>query len=79
MVLKTKISSIRIAIFALCFVPFALSGQCPFCKPAILEGQTVYEGDQLRILIDHAPIVPGHLLVIPKRHLAKAHEMSREE
>lgn len=56
-----------------------LESQCPFCTPRILDAQTVLETENMRVLIDYAPCVKGHLLVIPKRHIVKAHEMTKDE
>lgn len=52
---------------------------CPFCNQKVIENQTVFEGDLLRVFVDHAPNVKGHLLVIPKRHVAKAHDLFPKE
>lgn len=52
---------------------------CPFCNPKVLKSQVVFETNSLRVLVDYAPVLKGHLLVIPKRHIVKAHEMIKEE
>lgn len=57
----------------------AHSSTCPFCNPQIIDNQEVFETKSLRILVDYAPRIRGHLLVIPKRHVVKAHELSKEE
>lgn len=67
------------SILAIFFCHFITAEECPFCKPSVLEDQTAFEGTFLRVLVDHAPVSPGHLLLIPKRHIGKAHEMSKEE
>jgi histidine triad (HIT) family protein len=51
---------------------------CVFCKEEI-KNQTVLQCEHFNVLVDYEPRVKGHLLVIPKRHLAKAHELSKEE
>ncbi len=56
-----------------------IAKDCIFCNLEIVESQSVFEGEYLRILVDYAPRVKGHLLIFPKRHIVKAHEMSREE
>lgn len=58
---------------------FADSAICVFCNPRILETQSVFESEHFRVLVDYEPLVKGHLLVIPKRHMVKAHEMLSEE
>jgi diadenosine tetraphosphate (Ap4A) HIT family hydrolase len=52
---------------------------CAFCRQSVVESQCIYENEELRIFADYAPRVKGHLLIVPKRHVAKAHELFREE
>lgn len=52
---------------------------CAFCRQEIIEKQAVFQSNYFSVLVDYAPRVKGHLLVIPQRHLAKAHELSKEE
>lgn len=52
---------------------------CPFCDPAVIENQIVYEDAFFRVLVDHAPRIAGHLLAVPKRHVVMAQEMTQEE
>lgn len=52
---------------------------CPFCNAGVIDKQLVFENQHLMVLHDNAPIIKGHLLIIPKRHVAKAHELSPEE
>jgi histidine triad (HIT) family protein len=68
--------------FLFCFILFAAAlhaKPCAFCNSEIVKNQSVLETEYFNILLDYEPRVPGHLLVIPKRHLAKAQELSREE
>ena len=75
--------------FAACFlililcsflsVSFAETPSCPFCNPGIIEKQNVFEDQYFRVLTDSAPVIKGHLLVVPKRHITKAHELLSEE
>lgn len=55
-----------------------LATDCPFCNQEI-EKQTILETQSLRLIADYAPRVRGHLLIIPKRHVVKAHELLKEE
>jgi diadenosine tetraphosphate (Ap4A) HIT family hydrolase len=57
----------------------AVAMPCAFCKQGIMENQSVFEGEYLSVIMDYAPRLRGHLLVIPKRHLVRAHELSKEE
>jgi histidine triad (HIT) family protein len=52
---------------------------CIFCTSEIIENQSVLECQFFNVLLDYMPRAPGHLLVIPKRHVVKAHELSKDE
>lgn len=45
-------------------------GDCIFCK--IVKGELpsskVYENDKVVVILDINPVMPGHVLVIPKEH-----------
>ena len=60
-------------------LPIAAFAGCSFCDPKVITNQSVYENELFYVLVDYAPVVNGHLLVIPKRHIMKAHEMTKEE
>lgn len=42
------------------------SPTCPFCHPEDI----LFENDLAYSLLDKSPVNPGHLLIIPKRHIA---------
>src|ERR1700758_3244505 len=42
---------------------------CSFCNPGELAC-TLYETPHFLLAADHAPLVEGHLLIIPKQHYA---------
>jgi histidine triad (HIT) family protein len=67
-----------VCLFALCMPCFIFAG-CPFCDPKVVEAQSIYENESLYVFVDYAPVVKGHLLITPKRHMMKAHEMTQEE
>ena len=53
-------------------------GLCPFCNSS--PKQTIlFENTVCRALFDQFPVSPGHLLVIPKRHVASYFELAFEE
>ena len=58
---------------------FSGAGQCPFCREEVHKTQQVFETAYFRVILDYAPIVRGHLLVVPKRHVMKADELVKEE
>ncbi|MEI7620117.1 MAG: HIT family protein [Candidatus Falkowbacteria bacterium] len=53
---------------------------CIFCK--IINGDipkfTVYEDDDSIAFLDVSPVNPGHVLVLPKKHVANFEEVSEE-
>jgi diadenosine tetraphosphate (Ap4A) HIT family hydrolase len=52
---------------------------CAFCDGAVLERQTFYEDDLVLALYTHKPILPGHCLVISKRHVERFELLTDEE
>lgn len=46
-------------------------GYCAFCDQTVLNDQKFYEDDLVIALYTHKPIVPGHCLVISKRHVER--------
>lgn len=54
--------------------PFSRSSfndYCAFCDPTVLKNQTFYEDDLVLALYTHKPILPGHCLIISKRHVER--------
>jgi diadenosine tetraphosphate (Ap4A) HIT family hydrolase len=49
---------------------------CIFCKIANkeIEGEIVYEDDQILCFHDLAPQAPAHVLIIPKKHIGSLDE-----
>ncbi|MBN1116204.1 MAG: HIT family protein [Bacteroidales bacterium] len=43
---------------------------CPFCNPAVLKS-TFAESENFRAVYNLAPVLPGHILIVPKKHLSK--------
>ena len=41
---------------------------CPFCEPGIIN-MSFYETSQFMAIYNIAPILPGHTLVIPRKHI----------
>jgi len=44
---------------------------CAFCNTTILDHQKFYEDELVIALYSHKPILPGHCLIIPKRHILR--------
>lgn len=53
------------------------SGTCPFCVPEQLS-TVLAETEHFRVVADHAPLVSGHTLVMPRAHLACYGEVPAE-
>jgi len=51
---------------------------CPFCT---LQSNQIllYENDFCRAIFDNFPVSPGHLLIVPKKHIASYFDLSSEE
>lgn len=58
-----------------------MSNDCLFCKIAAGEipATKVYEDDQVVAFEDIHPVAPVHILVIPRKHLASANDLSAED
>ncbi len=52
--------------------------ECPFCDPAI-QSSTYAETDRFRAIYNLAPLVDGHSLVIPQRHVTCLEDLSAKE
>lgn len=55
------------------------SDYCAFCDPAVLEAQCFYSDDLVLALYTHKPILPGHCLIIPRRHAERFEMLTDEE
>ncbi|MDR3567222.1 MAG: HIT family protein [Syntrophobacteraceae bacterium] len=53
------------------------AGQCPFCHPD--HSRVFYEGNLVIGLWDSFPVSDGHVLLIPRRHVADWFEATPEE
>jgi diadenosine tetraphosphate (Ap4A) HIT family hydrolase len=53
---------------------------CPFCDAQIKERQGIlHEGEEVFVMLSNPRKVPGHLLVIPKRHVEKLADLAESE
>ena len=54
---------------------------CIFCE--IVAGRvktsSVYEDDRTLAFLDHAPLMPGHVLVVPKTHYPALEDLPHDE
>ncbi len=52
------------------------NGSCPFCK---LDVRVLKENKLAQAFLSNPRKVPGHFLVIPKRHIEKPWELTKDE
>lgn len=52
---------------------------CPFCEDPEVRGRTIIENDLAFAFPTNIPIVPGHVLISPKRHIQYFEEATVEE
>lgn len=53
--------------------------ECLFCKLKNDKDWIIYGDDYFYSILDKTPVSPGHLLVIPKRHVISLFDLSEEE
>ncbi len=53
--------------------------ECPFCDPAILQKQCFFDRGRFLALYSIKPFLPGHSLVVPKRHITSLNDASTDE
>jgi len=53
--------------------------RCVFCDDAEVHSRIIVENEYARAFPSNKPIVPGHVLIVPKRHAALVGDLSREE
>lgn len=51
-------------------------GNCPFCNP---DECVLKENEHAQIMLSNPRKVPGHFLVIPKRHVEKPWDLTNDE
>ena len=53
---------------------------CPFCEYVLSKKEKmIQEGKNVFVILSDPRLMPGHLLVIPKRHVVKLSELNFEE
>ncbi len=80
--LKAIIVCIMVGTYFFFIKPFSQSSfndYCAFCDPTILNDQKFYEDDLVLALYTHKPILPGHCLVISKRHVERFEMLTDNE
>lgn len=52
---------------------------CAFCDKKIIKLQLYFETKNEYVLYNNIPILPGHSLVVPKRHASSIQELNSDE
>lgn len=52
---------------------------CPFCNINSEKTRILEEGKFIRVIFSNPRLMPGHLLITPKRHVYKLSELNQEE
>jgi len=55
-----------------------MSSSCPFCE-GVEKERLIYAGDLFLVFQDYYPVNPGHILVVPKRHITELSQLTTEE
>ncbi len=76
--LKRKVSLVFVVI-ALQTSLLAQNQNCSFCQSNVIENQKIYEDDDVVILYDYKPVIEGHCLVLPKRHVQHLQDLTDQE
>lgn len=53
--------------------------RCPFCDPRVRQSQIYHEGKHLMVMLNHHPLLEGHSMIVPKRHVVQLDELTPEE
>ena len=60
-------------------VKLATETECAFCNQTVLDCQKFYEDDLVVALWNYKAAMPGHSLIIPKRHVERFEALTDEE
>ena len=58
---------------------FDSQSECPFCCDEVIRRQQYYESDHFRVLYNYQPVLEGHSMVMPKRHIKMWEELTSIE
>ena len=73
------IGSCLAGVYFFSLKPAQISKYCAFCDIKVLDAQKFYEDELVMALYTHKPILPGHCLIIPKRHVQRFEELTDQE
>jgi len=83
---KKKVFIISVSVFIAILGVFYFSSfiinentSCPFCNEKIINFQKYYEDEKIVGLYNYRPLVKGHCLIVPKRHIQRLDELNKIE
>jgi diadenosine tetraphosphate (Ap4A) HIT family hydrolase len=81
---KIVLSFLALSLCATALFKIDLQGSkkwdgCAFCRKELLDAQVFYRGDQALGILTYKPAVPGHVLIIPARHVERFEDLTLEE
>ena len=53
--------------------------ECPFCNIDLEKTRILKDKKFVRVIFSNPRLMPGHLLIVPKRHVEKLSELNGEE
>lgn len=65
--------------FKVDFQIFNKDPECPFCEKKVLDAQLFFRKNGVLGLLTHKPAVPGHVLIVPERHVERFEELTPQE
>lgn len=69
------------ALFGIFYLTYQVtpSSDCAFCNRRVVHRQKYYEDDRAVGLYCYKPIIEGHCLIIPKRHVERFEDLTTSE
>jgi diadenosine tetraphosphate (Ap4A) HIT family hydrolase len=61
------------------FFESGIMQSCPFCTTPELTERSITQNTLARAFLTNIPIVPGHTLIVPLRHVLRFNELTGEE
>lgn len=52
---------------------------CPFCNIDENRNPVLKDGKCVKVILSNPCLMPGHILIVPKRHVEKVSELRKEE
>ncbi len=53
--------------------------ECVFCSDIVIKPEVFYENENFMAVYNSRPVVKGHCLVIPKRHILETYQLNDSE